>query len=572
MAEKTECNVCSKEVLDNDTSICCDICNTWIHFGCSGIEYNDFATYYTSARSWQCKKCLFSMLPFDNLTNYKLVNQSKYNIETQVSKLISTGNYISTCNICKMNVTNKNKSIPCAICKSLLHRKCIKLNQNSLNYLLQTISTSMCQQCLTDTLPFMKLNSSDTKQSIISGTVTSKIKPNKYRELNVELLKQFKPLNYSESSDSKNNELGYTNKTNCNYYNINDFNSELSNLDDKSFSIFHTNISSLNANFDNLDLLLTDINFSFDVIALSETHIPKSKEELIIPGDLPGYQLFTGTSGTSMKSGTGFYISDKLSFVPREDLNKHVCNVDSEFETEWIEIISPRQSKKNFVIGSFYRHPNRSDKSFLQYLQTILNKIKKENKIFIMSGDFNYNLLHYEKNINVALFLDTMYSNYFSPQITLSTRVVNNVQPSLIDNIFINNIDYSMISGNLISKISDHMPNSLILKNAVEKNIKPKVMSRNFTTFNEKEFLNDLEKSNMHENILKNQYGTSEKYSLFYKTLMSIVDKHAPIKTLSRKEIKTSHKPWITKGILHSINLKNKYYKKFCQDKRCFLV
>ena len=43
-------------------------------------------------------------------------------------------------------------------------------------------------------------------------------------------------------------------------------------------------------------------------------------------------------------------------------------------------------------------------------------------------------------------------------------------------------------------------------------------------------------------------------------TLNKIVNKHAPIKSLSKRMAKRQAKPWITEGIRTSIKLKNKFY------------
>ena len=42
----------------------------------------------------------------------------------------------------------------------------------------------------------------------------------------------------------------------------------------------------------------------------------------------------------------------------------------------------------------------------------------------------------------------------------------------------------------------------------------------------------------------------------------SVLDKHAPMRPMSKKEKRLTDKPWITKGIHTSIKAKNKLYKK----------
>ena len=62
----------------------------------------------------------------------------------------------------------------------------------------------------------------------------------------------------------------------------------------------------------------------------------------------------------------------------------------------WLEMISPL--KDSILIGVIYRHPKQKDKEFLQYLSNTLNKVKMEKKKIILTGDFNLNLLKFDKN------------------------------------------------------------------------------------------------------------------------------------------------------------------------------
>ena len=48
---------------------------------------------------------------------------------------------------------------------------------------------------------------------------------------------------------------------------------------------------------------------------------------------------------------------------------------------------------------------------------------------------------------------------------------------------------------------------------------------------------------------------------------LTITDRHAPLQKMSLKEHKLKLMPWITKGILTSVNNKNKTYRKYCRAK-----
>ena len=125
---------------------------------------------------------------------------------------------------------------------------------------------------------------------------------------------------------------------------------------DNSFSVFHTNICSLQYNGDNLHNLLASLEFKFDIIALSETWNPEYKVTFQ-PPILPGYNNYKGTPGSSLKGGCGLYISTELKPLARPDLNIKIKNEEVEIETYWTEIIIDKQP--NRLVGVLYRHPSK---------------------------------------------------------------------------------------------------------------------------------------------------------------------------------------------------------------------
>ena len=74
-------------------------------------------------------------------------------------------------------------------------------------------------------------------------------------------------------------------------------------------------------------------------------------------------------------------------------------------------------------------------------------------------GDFNIDLLEINISSFSHDFLLTLQSCYLIPTVDKPTRVHNN-SASLIDNIFVNNPEQVLVSGNIISDISDHFSQS----------------------------------------------------------------------------------------------------------------
>ena len=115
-------------------------------------------------------------------------------------------------------------------------------------------------------------------------------------------------------------------------------------------------------------------------------------------------------------------------------------------------------------LPSLHYQSQKNDLKTTDILNSTLQKIKKENKKTLLAGDFNYNLLNHDKNEAISYFLNMTLQNNFQPCITEPTRIVQGNNPSLVNNIFSNSIE-NTVSGNLFEKISDHMPNFVLIEN-----------------------------------------------------------------------------------------------------------
>ena len=72
-------------------------------------------------------------------------------------------------------------------------------------------------------------------------------------------------------------------------------------------------------------------------------------------------------------------------------------------------------------------------------------------------GDFNLNLLKIESDHNCQHFFNPLSSYGFLPHILQPTRVTENTA-TVIDNIFSNNIQDNIESGNILLTLSEHFP------------------------------------------------------------------------------------------------------------------
>ena len=154
------------------------------------------------------------------------------------------------------------------------------------------------------------------------------------------------------------------------------------------------------------------------------------------------------------------YIANHLSYKPLQDLNIYKKN---ELESTFIEIMNPKKS--NIIVGTIYKHPSMDLTDFnSNYVNSLLEKISKEQKSVFLLGDFNINLMNYNVHNPTNEFSDSPASNSFLPYILPPTRITSHSK-TLIDNIFTNITLPDSISGNLTATISDHLPQFLIVPN-----------------------------------------------------------------------------------------------------------
>ncbi|EDO49528.1 predicted protein [Nematostella vectensis] len=97
-----------------------------------------------------------------------------------------------------------------------------------------------------------------------------------------------------------------------------------------------------------------------------------------------------------------------------------------------------------------------------------------------------------------------------------------------------------------------------------------KLFCRVYSHYDESAVVHDMQAINW-EHCFSHCKDVNDYFDSFYASVERIIDKHAPLKKLSRKEIKFLSKPWITTGIKHSIAIKNKLYKQFLNTQNSFI-
>ena len=132
----------------------------------------------------------------------------------------------------------------------------------------------------------------------------------------------------------------------------------LNKLNNKSsLSLFHLNTCSLSKTSEDLEYLLDSTNLNFDIIAIIEIRITKSKAQ-INHINLTNY-IYVHCPTESSAGGILLYIRNNLSYKARTDLNIYKSG---ELESTFIEIINHKKS--NILVGCPYRHPDMDINEF----------------------------------------------------------------------------------------------------------------------------------------------------------------------------------------------------------------
>ena len=221
-----------------------------------------------------------------------------------------------------------------------------------------------------------------------------------------------------------------------------------------------------------------------------------------------------------------------LNYLERPDLAIY----DNDIESVFIEISKDNlHSGKNIIVGVLYRPPGNDIRTFNEKLELILQKIRRENKISYILGDFNINLLNNDCHQPTGEFFDLMANTTFLPLITRPTRVTAN-SATLIDNIFTNHFDSSLQSseGILVTDITDHYPIFHINRQITAYETEIYMERRLYNQRNKQAFLEALQKTDRSD--IYSIPGTQSCFDIFHGKLVSLLNKSFP-KVKNKKEI-----------------------------------
>ena len=202
------------------------------------------------------------------------------------------------------------------------------------------------------------------------------------------------------------------------------------------------------------------------------------------------------------------------------------------------------------------------------YLNKLLENISKEQKYIFLLGDFNVNLLNYNEHNQTNEFLDSLASNSFISLILQPTRITSHSN-SLIDNIFSNVIDPDIISGNLTTTISDHLPQFVLIPHMFGNILcnKSNIYERDWSKFDQENFILDYFSVDWEDLLKIDDLNADNSTKIYLDKINMLLDTYAPLKRINKYKLKFKSKPWITLGLQKSISVKKKLLKNFINKK-----
>ena len=341
----------------------------------------------------------------------------------------------------------------------------------------------------------------------------------------------------------------------------------IENINTDSCTLVSLNCQSLSAKFPEIKLLLDtfgELNKPIHVLCLQETWIENSDLIDMAQFHIDNYQLVTKNRYASAHGGLAFYIHKSWNFKIRQDTTDSPL-----WEEMFVDIIDPSSpSNVKFSMGNFYRPPHTTVaqlKLFIRYFSHKLTELNSNNIAFVC-GDYNINLLLVDSDEHSGSYFDGVLSSGFLPSITLPTRLSDN--STLIDNIFVNKQDIINIAGILSNEISDHQ--------AVVVNINltmPRSKTKFITIYSNSaeskiNFKNDISSKGIYDKLDKNLHADPNiNYNILEKEIINSMETHMQKKTVKFNRRKHKRDPWITFGILRSVNKKNQLYRTLKQTK-----
>jgi hypothetical protein len=262
-------------------------------------------------------------------------------------------NIVPLCTLCQKRIRQHEITIQCSTCYFFTHCNCLPTySTDDILNAKNPQSHWSCTSCLSDLFPFFSLETADEFNN------PTNVPP--YFNINNLENMLFDPFELNDDDANVLDDID----PDTNFYNLHE--NSISNIckyyypetlgslvkdwtHPKNLSLMHLNIRSLSKNFSGLNVLLKTINHHFSIIATTETWIKAHNTTLF---ELEGYSQELLYRPTKAGGGTSMYISDKLNYKVRPDLDY----LDNNIEMLWVELDKTElNSNRSCLVGTIYR-------------------------------------------------------------------------------------------------------------------------------------------------------------------------------------------------------------------------
>ena len=300
-----------------------------------------------------------------------------------------------------------------------------------------------------------------------------------------------------------------------------------------SISILHQNICSLRHKTPELEIWLnTELN-QVNVLCLTEHWLNCQN---LINTNIQNFKLVSAFNRKyKTHGGSCIYVKDNI--VTKDIDCFTTFGEEINFELSLSELVDFK-----LYVGCIYRAPNGQFDIFLDKLEIMIQKLLSKNKILILCGDWNVDMLH--ESSNQSDLLGLLQRHNLINTIQSPTRITNNSN-TLLDLMIINKIWYKSPASVLELGLSDHLAQILSITSSKPIQTPTKSWRRNFNKNNINKFTKLLEQVRWQDVNLVSE--ANAKFEWFISKLTFLFNKAFPLRQVVIK--KTYHDTWITQGI-----------------------
>ena len=347
---------------------------------------------------------------------------------------------------------------------------------------------------------------------------------------------------------------------NCNSYTVNDFCNKSPKTVDNIGMLF-MNIDGNKTNFDSFIVELVGIKNPFSIIGLAETNICPEEKNVY---NIPGYNSFYQDIAENKQKGTGtaLYIESSYNAVINNTASRTTSNLETIFITIHTEV-------EPITIGVIYRPPSGNTLEALSELLEILESLPK-TPVHIM-GDFNINMFEHGHSSLVSKLEEVTLGLGFSPLISLATHAKPGCSETCIDNLYTNTIENTVSSGVIELGISHHYAIFQFINDPTghkKPTDKKEVHVQLFDYCNSN--LDRFSESLYH----KFADEPPTQFEDFLTRYNAELEKSCKLDKPKKSKRTTKTNPWITPGIVASVEKKHRLYhnwKKLKKKNKCLI-